>query len=448
MATPTPPPAPAATPTGSSGDDRAPYRKDRLKFGVASLMYSGDEIAFSPLHTAVIRSLGGGDVHLGIMGAILQSVGQLSAWIGTLLLRLTHLNRQAMVIALIAGAASSGMIVGTLLFASRHAEWATVCLYLYLTLVTLMAMLTGGQQNIASSWIGDLVPTHQRGWFVSGMAIIANIGLVLLQLTFAWLARDAGLPGFAGIVGLITLNTLVAIWLVSTITNRASQAVRFFSREPDQRVDYLFRPMWLLIWFECAWRSGRIALMAFATAYLIDHFGYKLDRIILIHMIVNVVNVLTLYVAGLWSDRIGILRPLALISAICGASMLLWVSSAWWGIMPILIYQFVNGAAGSTHWMLLNNLSLEVYPAKGRSNFLSFSRIVFGIFAITVSTAAGFAMAGIRGWSIELWGAEFNHYHIFFLGCTAATLSCLIPLWIVHAKVPLRSGRHDPVTSH
>jgi len=439
-----PPPSPVV-PTQREDEvvsARGELKKDRLKFGVASLLYNGDEIAFSPLHTAVIRALGGGDQHLGIMGAILQSAGQLSAWIGTLLLMLTRFNRKAMIIALCGGALSSGMIVATLLFATRYTEWASICLYLYLSLVTLMAMLTGGQANIAASWIGDLVPVHQRGWFVSGMAIISNIGLVLLQLLFAWLAGDAGLTGYAGIVGLITLNTLVAIYLVSTITNRPSQAVPLFSGKAERRIDYGFRPMWLLIWFECAWRSGRIALLAFATAYLIDHFGYKLDRIILIHMIVNLVNVLTLYVAGRWSDKIGILRPLALITAVCGASMLLWVGSAWWGILPILIYQFLNGAAGSTHWMLLNNLSLEVYPARGRSNYLSFSRIVFGIFASVVSTGAGFLMAGIRGWSVELWGAEFSHYHLFFLGCTAATLSCLIPLWILYATVPLRSGRH------
>ena len=56
---------------------------------------------------------------------------------------------------------------------------------------------------------------------------------------------------------------------------------------------------------------------------------------------------------------------------------------------------------------------------------------------MVLSTAAGYAMSGIRGWSIVLWGSEFNHYHIFFLGCTALTLTCLVPLWLLgRMKLP------------
>ncbi len=124
----------------------------------------------------------------------------------------------------------------------------------------------------------------------------------------------------------------------------------------------------------------------------------RMDRIILIHMIVNLVNVLMLFLMGRLSDRIGIFRPLAVITTVCAASMLLWVSSARWGIFPIILYQVINGAAGSTHRMLMNNLCLELYPSKGRSNFLSFSRILTGAYAIFNSIFAGwvlFAAAGL-----------------------------------------------------
>lgn len=416
--------------------------KDRLKFGVAGLLYSGDEGAFSPVHTAVIRALGGGDVHLGIMGAILQSTAQLFGWIGAVLLRLFKFNRKAMIAALLAGATVQALIIATLLFSIWNPALAGACLIVYLVLVAMMLVLTGAQGNIVTSWIGDLVPTHRRGWFVGGLAIVSNIGMVVIQLLFARLARDAEMPGYAGLMGLILINTLIATGLVSTITNRPSLAVTFVSNRTGERINYFFKPMWTLLWFECSWRSGRVALNAFTTAYLIDYFGYRLDRIILIQMIVNLVNILMLFIVGKLSDRIGIFKPLALISGVCAVSMLLWVSTAWWGILPIIIYQVINGAAGSTHWMLLNNLSLLIYPAKGRPNFLAFSRIVTGIFLMIVSTAAGYVMAAIRGWQIELWGAEFNHYHIFFIGCTLLTLGCLIPLGLLkHMRAP----DEDPV---
>lgn len=412
--------------------DKKTLNRDRIKFGVAGPLYSGDESAFSPLHTAIIRSLGGSDIHLGIMGAVLQSVAGMFSWIGAVMLRLFKFNRKAMVTALCLGALVQVAIVGTLLVSHWNPAWASVMLICYLFLVACMLMMSGVQGNIAISWIGDLVPQTRRGWFVGGMAIVSNIGMILMQLLFAWLTgSELDLLGYSGLVGLLAFNTLVAIALVSTITNRPSQAISFIARKKEDRVNYLFLPLWGLVWFEVAWRSGRVALMAFSTAYLLDHFGMRMDRIILIHMIVNVVNIATLYIVGNLSDKIGIRGPLAVISGVCAVSMLLWVGSAWWGILPILIYQFINGAAGSTHWMLVNNLSLQVYPQRGRANFLSLARIVVGLSLMAISTTAGYIMSQLRGWEIELWGAAFTHYHIFFLGCTVLTLSCLLPLYLL-----------------
>jgi len=117
--------------------------------------------------------------------------------------------------------------------------------------------------------------------------------------------------------------------------------------------------------------------------------------------------------------------------------MLLWVASAWWGVWAIFAYMVINGIAGSTHWMLVNNLSLEVYPARGRPNFLSFTQTLVGLVMMAGATFAGYLLSLMRGWSINLWGAAFNHYHVFFLGCTVFTLGCLIPLWFLgRMKMP------------
>jgi hypothetical protein len=127
--------------------------------------------------------------------------------------------------------------------------------------------------------------------------------------------------------------------------------------------------------------------------------------------------------------------------------MLLWVSSAWWGIWPIFAYMIINGIAGSTHWLLLTNLSLQVYPAKGRANFLSFSRTVVGVMLMAGATFAGYLMSLMRGWSITLWGADFNYYHVFFLGCTIFTFGCLIPLWFL-GKMTMPTPEESIVTEN
>jgi MFS family permease len=404
----------------------------RLRFGLVNILSSGDEQAFSPFHTVIVRALGGGDMHLAFVGGTMQSIGTMFAWTGATLLRIMGFNRRAYMLVLIIGAIIQAALVVLLVSAAKSSDWATFALYGYLALLTAMSVSNGAQSTVGTSWIGDLVPVHQRGWFVSGMAIISNIGLILFQLFFAYLAvRLDGLWGYAALMGLTCVTSIVAVLLCRSIPTRPSLAVKFVSRRPEEHVNYRYRPMWLLIWFECAWRIGRVALGAFTTVYLLDYFGLKLDRIILIYMLVNVVNIFMLYVVGRVSDRIGNRLPLAIVSGICAASMLLWVTSAWWGLWAIIAYNVVNGMAGSTHWLLVTNLSLQVYPAKGRANFLSFSRIFLGGALMAAATLAGYLMSIMRGWSINLWGTEFNHYHVFFLGCTVVTFSCLVPLWLL-----------------
>jgi MFS family permease len=422
--------------------------KARLRFGFVNILSSGDESAFTPFHTVIVRALGGSDVQLGFIGAVMQSVGQMFAWIGAIVLRLAHFNRQALVAVLIVGAITQAAIVVLLVLAAKNSEWASACLYGYLALVSVMCALSGAQMTIITSWVGDLVPVRQRGWFVSGMAIISNIGLILLQMFFAHLAiRTEGILGYSALMGLLCVTTVAAIFLCYSIPNRRSLALKFVSRQPEEHVNYRYRPMWLLIWFECAWRIGRVAMGAFTTAYLLDYFGLKLDRIILIYMLVNVMNIFMLYVVGRVSDRVGNRHPLAIITCICAASMLLWVGSAWWGLWPVIAYQIINGMAGSTHWMLLTNLSLQVYPAKGRANFLSFSRTVVGVMLMAGATFAGYLMSLMRGWSITLWGADFNYYHVFFLGCTIFTFGCLIPLWFL-GKMTMPAPEESIVTEN
>lgn len=418
--------------TASTEPSKKVLNGSRIRLGVIGVLSNGDEAAFSPFHTVIIRTLGGGDVVLGLIGSIMQSVPQLFAWLAAVVLRVFKFNRKAMVWALGVGALVQAAIVVLLVIAGKLSASTTPWLYAYIGLITFMLVLTGAQQTIIASWIGDLVPTMKRGWFVSGMAITSNIGLILFQLFFAHVATYAdGMLGYAALMALVCLNTLVAIALCYGIPDRPSLAVKFVSKEPGEHVNYRYGPMWLLIWFECAWRVGRVALSAFSTAYLLDHFGMKMSSIILLGMIINVVNIFMLYIVGRISDHLGNRGPLALISLIAGTSMLLWVSTAWWGIWPIFVYMVINGIAGSTHWMLVTNLSLEVYPAKGRPNFLSFSKTFVGLFLMATGTFAGYLMSLMRGWEITLWGAEFTHYHAFFMGCTLITLTCLLPLWFL-----------------
>jgi MFS family permease len=93
-------------------------------------------------------------------------------------------------------------------------------------------------------------------------------------------------------------------------------------------------------------------------------------------------------------------------------------------------YAIINGAAGHTHSMLAINYSLEIFPDKGRSAYIAFSRFFVGSAVVLFTILSGRALDAFRGFQYTLWGATLNHYHALFAVCTAFTLCCIIPLLI------------------
>jgi len=183
------------------------------------------------------------------------------------------------------------------------------------------------------------------------------------------------------------------------------------------------------------WAGGRTAMLAFMTAYLIDHFDYSVTAIALIFAIQNVVGMVLILIVGRASDRYGNRVPLALVSGTVSCCMFLWVASAWWGIIPIIIYQLVNGAAGFVHNMLSINYGLEIFPEKGRAGYFGFTRLLVGLTSITTPVIAGAILRNLFGFHFTLFGAELNHYHIFFAFCSVITFSSIIPLIIAGKRV-------------
>lgn len=422
--------------------DKKVLNPSRFKFGVGSVMYQSEETAFGPIHTAVVRALGGTDVHLGLITAVTGSAGALVHWVGALLLRRFGSNKVAMNAALSLGLLF-GLLLSLLLFAAMAFPAARpVCLIAYFFVLFGLSGASGVQNNVETSWIGSLVPEHFRGWFTSVKWVISALGTLTLVLLFGQVATRARaaspefeLLSYAGLFLLIALSHGVAIVLMSSVTDRKPVSARFFGKKDDpDRLNYRSFPLWGYILFFVFWAGGRIGLITFATAYMLDHLQYTMDKIVLVFGITNLINIVMLLLMGKVSDRIGTRKPLMIVSAGVGLFMMLWVFSAWWGIWPIIAYQFINGCAGTTHSMLSTNYGLEIFPEKGRAGYFAFTRLFIGISVMFSATFAGFIMNAIRGWNVVLWGHEVNHYHIFFAGCSLVTAGCIIPLLIAGNK--------------
>lgn len=416
--------------------DLKTLNKTRYKFGFVNLLFQGQETGLIPIHTVIIRILGGGAVHLGICAAI-STVHSSGQWIGALLLKKYNSNQRAMAASLWGGALFAFLICGFLLLGSVQ-YLSIYSLWGYLIFVLILTTFTGIQWNIETSWIGDLVPRQIRGWFTSVKYAVSMSGTVCFLLFFGKLSDISPHPAtYAGMFLIIAISHIIGVWLVSTIKDCIPKNANFIfaGNSRRERLNYTSTSLWCYILFFVLWSSGRTAMSAFSTAYLIDYFHYSMTKIVFILAIQKIISIFLLLIMGRTSDKYGNQIPFLLTSGIVSLCMMLWATSAWWGIVPIIVYQFINGAAGHTHSMLAINYGLEIFPAKGRAGYFGFSGIFISISAIVSPIIAGKIMSEFEGFRYFLWNAEITHYHIFFAFCSLISLSCMIPLLVAGKQV-------------
>jgi len=412
--------------------DRKILQGARYKFGFANILYQGEEIGLGPIHTVIIRALGGGALHIGICGSI-GGIGSLVQWVGSLVLRKYDSNRKAMNAVLVCGALVAGLI-GVFILLALNPAFKMYSLWGYLILGFFLAAISGVLWNIETNWIGDLVPREILGWFTSPKWIVAVLGIFCFMLFFGKAADlSPTMLTYAGMFFIVAASHVLAIFLMLTITDRVPRNANFISAGAShhERLNYKSLPLWCYIVFYLLWSSGRGAMGAFTTAYLIDQYQYSMTKIVFITGIQSVMSIIILRFLGNITDKYGNRIPLLVVSGVVAGSMFLWVASAWWGIVPVIIYQFLNGMAGHTHSMLGINFGLEIFPDKGRAGYFGFSRVIIGGIIMAVSIGSGFFLRGMDHWHYRLWGAELNHYHLFFILCSLISLSCIAPLLVV-----------------
>lgn len=405
--------------------------RERFKFGFGTILYQSEEMGIGAVPTVIIRALGGDAFHLGIYGAV-GGITSVFQWVGTLLLRYFNSNRKAMIAAMMAGFLISALIVGAI-FASHHPSVKPSALWAYLILALMFSAIGGAQWNIESSWIGDLVPKNRLGWFTSMKWILGVLGILVSSIVFArmcdWRPHTST---YAGIYAVFCCSFILAAILYLTVTDRIPKNAYFFSAGTAHRnrLNYASLPLWCYIFYFFFWHGGRGAMFTFASAYLLDQFHSSVTEIALIFAGQYAVSIAMLFFMGKITDKKGHRLLLMAVSVIVALAMILWISSAWLGMVPIIIYQFLNGAAGHTHSMLSTNYALEIFPDKGRSGYLAFSRLCIGFVIMLAVITAGVYMRVIAGWHCELWGATLNHYHLLFTICSVISLCSVIPLMI------------------
>jgi len=405
---------------------------DRIWMGLGTILYQSEEVGFQagPVPTSLVRWLGGDDRHLGILGSF-ATLGNLGQLLGSPLLHRTGSYRRAMILTLLLGAAFS-VALAALVCLGQVAALRALILPLFLVLYLMFAPVTGLQNNIEHSWIGDLVPSGLLGWFTKIKWMLGVLGFLIFSLGIARFSEAC--PGFVGFaVIFITFAVsfaLAAVSVYSRVTDARPHLVRYLGRGAE-RPNYRSPVFWWLVVQGLLWSVGRNIGFAFMSAYLMERFHYSLTRIALLVSLQQASSMVVIMFIGNHTDRWGARRPLMCIMSAVALSMALWIFSAYWGIGCIIAYYVLNGAAGQTLTMLGNNYSLEIFPAKGRAAYIALSRMIGGVAGFGLVLGSGWLVHSLRDFQICVAGQILGRYHAAFaVGMVIALLS-QIPFLII-----------------
>lgn len=422
--------APAVTP-----DEHKLLKKERIKFGFGTVLDQSEEAALGGLPTAIIRHLGGHHQHIGLFGAC-AGITSLFQFLGSFLLRHTGSNRKAMQAALVIGMVLS-LFLALAIFSSRFTAFHGLSLYLYLGLAMLFAATAGMQVNVESNWIGDRVPKHCLGWFTSGKWFLAVVGIIL----FTFIIGKAGdlspnAMGYGGVYLMFSASFAAAFFVYGSATDRPARTLNFLDKgaSRSERLNYGSPALWCYIGFYVCWAGGRIILATFIPAFMMDVYGFSLTKLASLYILQYAVSLCLIFYMGKISDRSGPRKPLLLVSGAVALAMYLWVLSPWLGIAGLIVYQIIAGAAGYTHSMLAINFAIDLFPSKGRSAYLGFSRILIGLTVLATPILSGRLMHHLSGWKTIILGADFSAYHLIFLVSATMTLCSTVPLMLAGGR--------------
>lgn len=412
--------------------DEAVLKKSRIKVSAAACISMLPSSLGLNLTTVIIRLFGGNDFHLGLAGA-LANMGQVLQFLGSLVLRFTRSNRFGYLAGALPGIAV-GLFSALCIFnaSSAYSGIAFSGYFLAMGLGAVTGAVTG---NIYISWIGDLVPKNRLGWFFSMKWILVNLTAIAGSLSVGRIA-DAfpTADGYAAISLAITLAGVIGLLIFVTVPDRRPADASFFAKKDGaggERLHYRSAALWCYVAFYVLWAAGRAILMTFTPIFLMEKFNFTLTKLAWLGALQLFISSIVIYILGKVADKRGNRILLMLTSGFVAACMFLNVAAAWWGLTPIIVYTILNGMAGQTHSMLAINFGIEIFPDKGRSAYLAFSRFFIGIACITTPFFAGWIMSLFQDIHLNVGRVVLDRYYLAFTLSGLITLLCVVPIAVM-----------------
>lgn len=313
-----------------------------------------------------------------------------------------------------------------------------------------------------NSWMHDLVPEHRLGLFFANRLFYATsftllIGVGAGVFIDSWAYFDVGLP----------VHAYTVLFLLGSVAGAAS--IIHLTRVPEPRMAPPERTIHLgrmlaepfhdtnfrrLIWFLGTWQFTTNLAAPFFTVYLIAQLGYNMNFVLVMTVISQFANMLTLRKWGELSDRysnkavLGLCAPLFLLCIFAWTLVSLPEKQVVTTALLVLLH-IVMGCAVAGITLAGGNIGLKLAPRGRGTAYLAASSIVNAVAAGIAPIIGGlfaddFAareLSLILRWTSGPEATEFvtlrlRHWDFFFL------LSPLLGLYALHRLTLVDEAGH------
>ncbi|MBT1708168.1 MFS transporter [Fulvivirgaceae bacterium PWU5] len=308
-------------------------------------------------------------------------------------------NRRAVAVACGFFARVPLVIVGILPFLVSADNFVSSLIFL-LFFYYLFGSVAGPSWN---AWIKDMVPSDslgsyfsRRGSYTQTLNVVLSVALALLldyvkrQYPGSEVETYAYMFIGAGIVGL--LGTLVLAQVQEPQSYLNKENILRMIRKPLQ--DRNFRK---LLIFNSAWVFAINIATPFFTVFMLKTLGIPLSYVIVLTVISQIANILTIRAWGRYSDRysnktiIAIGAPLYIVCLIAWCFVGIYTRESA-NLVLLAAIHIVTGVANAGINLSLTNIGLKLSPSDGAIVYLTTRNIVTSVFS-SVAPVVGGALA-------------------------------------------------------
>ena len=350
------------------------------------------QLTTSPATIRYLRSIGGNELHIGILGALPTLMLFMQFISGVVVNHLRHRRRLWFWAAMTHRLLLLPTALGPWLFPGMSSEFWVVTL---LVTTALNQALLHFSSPLWLSWMGDYLPHeglshfwgHRQFWMqITAAASLAFAAFLLFKTELGIETGYAVLTCIGTLCGVLDLLLFHRIH-EPEVTQVPSPRLRQVLGAPFRNKDFR-----RYIRFMCYWNFAAMAGAPFISLYLLEEVNMDLFRVLLLWTISWVGGAMFSRTLGYWADRYGTRPVLVICVASKSANMLALLLTphnpdiAFWVLAPF----FMLDAAQNAGILIANNgFMIKHSPTENRTMYIAATQALAGIVGGVTSIAAG-----------------------------------------------------------